>query len=367
MKLTRSAVHEKMIGVMARRSNILSTACLLFAITSAAPAQQSSTGSQAGVATQMSNVPIHNKAGAGVSLTLSVFDEKMAPLDRQAMVGLYDENTKAPNWQPTSEASAATFDVGLGKHEFDVNAVGYLTGHTEIDVISLLQPVTAKVVLHPDPDAVELNAADASTPAKASKKVKRAVSDLKSRRLKEAQKHLESALNQAPASAHVNFLLGYLCFQQNDLGRAQTYLNRATTLDPHDVQALNLLGGLHLAQRDYAAAQTSLEQAVAANPENAPAHSLLADAYLNQHDFKNALAQADLAIEKGQGVVSNAQIVRGEALGDMGRNDEAIQALKSYLQKASDTASAPQVRQLIATLEQRGSSTSSSTAQPAKQ
>jgi regulator of sirC expression with transglutaminase-like and TPR domain len=87
---------------------------------------------------------------------------------------------------------------------------------------------------------------------------------------------------------------------------------------------------------------------------------------LNQRDFKNALAQADLAIDKSKSVGGNAQIVRGEALADMGRNKEAIETLKTYLQNAPDTASAPQVRQLIAMIEQRDPKASSSAAEPAK-
>ena len=350
------------------RGEVLSAVCLFLAVSAAAPAQLPSNGSQAGVATSMSNKPITGRA-SGVSLTLSVLDEKMHPLDRQAVVKLMDENTKTPTWQPTTETSDATFDVGLGKYDIEVSAVGYLTGRKEISVISTLQPIPVKIALLRDPDAVDFSADDSSTPAKASKDVKRAISDLKSGpiRFKEAQKHLDAAYAQAPASAQVNFLLGYLAFQQNDLDHAQTYLDKATAIDPHDVQALNLSGRLHLVKHDYAGAVATLEQAVAARPENATAHSLMADAYLNQKDYKNALAQADLAIAQGKSGTSSVQIVRGQALANLGHEDEAIQTLKTYLQAAPDTTSAPQVRQFVATLEQRHSNTPSGTAQPPKQ
>lgn len=308
--------------------------------------------------------------GGGVMLVLSVVDEKMGRLDRPAFVKLYDENLKHTTWQSTAKNSEANFDeLQVGKYDVDVNAVGYLTGHKEIEVTQLRQRVQMKVqvVLHPDPDAVELNAADASMPGKAGKEAERGISDIMSGKVKDAQKHLEAAYNQAPSSARANFLLGYVYFQQNDFDHARTYLSKATTLDPHDIQALNLLGRLQLVKQDYAGAKTTLEQAIAADPESATAHGLLAAAYLNQNDFKGALAQADLAVAKGKTTASNAQIVRGEALAHLGRDDEAIQALKTYLQSAPDTAAGPGVQQLIAALEQRHGSAPAPAAEPPKQ
>jgi|HubBroStandDraft_1064217.scaffolds.fasta_scaffold85423_2 Flp pilus assembly protein TadD len=355
-----------MFGVM-RCRKIPSLLVFSLALTAVVHAQQSSTGGQAGVATTMSNKPITSRSGGTATVTLSVLNEKMAPLDRQAIVKVQEENTKTPTVQPTAENSEASFDLGLGKYDFEVSAMGYLTGRKEVQVASILQPVPVKITLLRDPDALDLDAGIASVTGKANKEAKRAASDLNSGRVKEAQKHLDSAYKEAPTNAEVNFLLGFLYTQLNDLDHAQTYLSKATTLDPHNVQALALLGRLQLARHDYAGAKTTLEQAVATNPENVPAHSFLANAYLNLRDFKNALAQAELAVEKSKSNASAAEIVRGEALADMGRNDEAIQALKAYLQAAPDTTSAPPVQQLIATIEARGPTTSPGSAQPAKQ
>jgi tetratricopeptide (TPR) repeat protein len=299
---------------------------------------------------------------------VSVLAPNNAHLDRQAAVKLYDENKKTTDWQITADNSDATFaSIAIGKYDIEVSAVGYLSGRTESDVLSPFNPTQVKVVLHPDPDAVDLDAGNASLTGKPNKEIKRATSELKSGKFKEAQKDLDSAYKAAPTNAHVNFLLGYSAFQQNQPDPAQTYLQKATTLDPHDVQALDYLGRLYLAKRDYATAITTLQQAVAADPGNVAAYSMLADAYLNQHDYKNSLAQADLSVEKSKNVIGNAQIIRGEALADMGRNKEAIDALNSYLQSVPDTAAAPQVRQLIAAIEQRNPNASSTATPPAKQ
>jgi Tfp pilus assembly protein PilF len=335
--------------------NILSIILSVSALAITAGAQQPSSPLPAGVATATAGVSSRG-TGGGATLRLSVVDPNNSRLDRQAVVKLYDETVKRPTWQPTSKDSDTTFDgLSVGKYDLEVSAIGYLTARKDFEIVGKrqLDPTKLTIVLHPDPDAVDLSGSDAGMTPKASKEVERGLSDLKSGKLPEAQKHIESASNQAPTSSYPNFLLGYLYFLQNKVDQSQTYLTKATTLDPHNVQALNLLSRLRLSQRDYAGAKTTAEQAVAASPENATAHGLLADAYLNQGDYKNALAESDLAIAKGKSGASSAHIVRGQALANLGRDDEAIQTLKAYLQDAPDTASGPQVEQFIAAIEQR--------------
>lgn len=316
----------------------------------------------------MSGTPMHGTGGGG-SVQVSVVDDKNAHLDRQAVVKIYEERSKFSAYQPTSKGSSAvTFDeLGPGKYDFEISAVGYLTGRKDVELTSSSKPVRLDIVLHPDPDAVEFSATDSSLSPKAAKETDKGVSDLKAGNLKDAQKHLENALKEAPNSGHANFLVGYACFQQNNFDQAQTYLTKATTLDAHDIEALNLLGRLELAKKDYAGAQTTMGQAVAAVPENGTAHALLADADLNLKDYKNALAQADLALDKGKTHASNAQILRGQALANLGHDEEAIQALQLYLDSAPDTAAGPQVKQWIEFLQKRHANAPATAAQAPKQ
>ena len=332
-----------------QRTLLCGFTCFVLAL---ATVQAQGGGGAAGAATAMSNIPMKGTAGIE-PIMLSVVNEKMANLDRPAMVKVYNENTRQVEWQ-TSKSSEIRFeDLGPGKYEIEVSAMGYLTARKEVQLVGESRPVHVQVVLKTDPDAVALDASDASLPAKASKEVEKGIADLTSQKIKDAQKHLENANKFAPDSPRTNFLLGYAYFQQSDWDHAQTSLTKAVTLDPKDVPALNLLGRLHLARRDFAGAKTTLEQALAVSPDNPTAHALLADAYLNLGDYKTALSEADLAIEKGASRGTNVQIVLGESLADMGRDDEAIQALNEYLQVAPDSPAGPQVRQLIAAIQQR--------------
>jgi predicted negative regulator of RcsB-dependent stress response len=356
-------------SAMSRRSEVLFVSFLIFATTLAALGQQPTSPNTAGVGSAMSGVSMHGTGGSG-TVQVSVKDDKNARLEHRAVVSLYEERSKFSTWQPTSKGSDVTFDqLGPGKYDFQISAVGYLAVRKDVEITVTSKPVHLDVVLRADPDAIEFSAADPSLPPKAAKETEKGVNEFESGNMKDAQKHLESALKEAPTSSHANFLVGYLYFQQNNVDQAQTYLTKATSLDPKNVQALDLLGRIYLSRKDFANAQSTAEQAVAAAPDNATAHGLLADAYLNQKDYKNALAQADLSLDKGKSHASNSQIVRGEALANLGHDQEAIAALKMYLDSAPDSAAGPTVKQWIDILEKRhtGAAPAPATAQTPKQ
>src|SRR5580692_3159796 len=94
----------------------------------------------------------------------------------------------------------------------------------------------------------------------------------------------------------INFLYGYLYFQQKEFDKAERYLSRAATLDPRRVQPLTLLGRVQLERQEYEVGRKTLEQAVITNSSYWMAHYLLADAYLKQKEYDKAREQAQLAI-----------------------------------------------------------------------
>lgn len=354
---------------MTSRSKIVFAAILFVLLIGNAYGQATPTSPfPGGVATATQGVSINGSSG-GVAIVLTVLDESMNRLDRPAVVKLTDTNVNHTDWQRTGKGGQVTFDEQqVGKYNVEVSAIGYLTARKEIDVTQLRQrqQVKVDVVLHADPDAVKLDP-DSSVSGKAAKEAEKAVSDMTVGNFQDAQKHAQAAYKTAPDSAYTNFLMGYMAFQTNDFNNAQTYLSKAVSLDAHDLQALSMLARLQLARKDFAGAKATAEQAVAAAPDSGTAHGLLADAYLNQGDYKNALDQADQSIAKNKSAISNSQVVRGEALAHLGRDQEALQTLKTYMQNAPDSAAGPYVQALIAALEQRQPSTpAATTTAPAK-
>ena len=293
--------------------------------------------------------------GRGAVLLLTVLNNTGALLDRQAVVKLSNKQDNSVLWRTTEDRSIATFeDVPFGTYDIEVSAVGYLPEHQELKADLQFYSYHIEVKVKPDPNAIDFTASPASQiSSKARKQINRAISDLKSGKFKEAQKKLEAADRLAPSNSEVNFLLGYLFFQKEDYEQARSSLDKATAADPHNAQALTLSGQLRFRNRDFAGAKPILEQAVAANPDSWMAHYLLAKTCLKLNEFDKSREQAQIAVERGKGGGNAAQIVLGEALASLGRDSEAIQALKTFLVGSPDSPSAPAVRELVATLERR--------------
>ncbi|MGB7603608.1 MAG: tetratricopeptide repeat protein [Candidatus Sulfotelmatobacter sp.] len=296
--------------------------------------------------------PSYDSRGGGTVLLLTVYaGNNKKRLDRQSVIKLTNRTTQTTSWQTTTNESVASFgDMPFGHYDIEVSAVGYITGHKEIEVISYIDTVNLDIVLQPDPSALRLDV-DESMPSKARKQTKHGVSALKSGNLKQAQKWLDAAYQLAPDNSDLNFLMGYLRYQQKDFDHAQTYLGTAANLNPRDVQSLTLLGRMGLQREDYVGASSTLEKAVAADSEYWMAHDLLASAYLKQNKYEQARQQAELAIAKGKGGAASAQLVLGQALVDLGQKQEGIEALKSYLKEWPKSPTAPKVTNLIAELE----------------
>lgn len=306
--------------------------------------------------TQTFDVTVYDSAPNLAVITIHVFaEEKPNNLDRPARLDLTNLANHLGVFQVTPAHGRAVFtNVALGKYDVTATAVGYLSSHQEVTVLS---PVTQQVdiVVRRDPYAVSLNEASGSLPPKARKEAKRVVSLLRSGQLDDARKHLEKAYNLSPSNADLNFLLGYLHFQQKDYEQAGRYLGTAASLNPHSAQTLILLGRTNLLRENYPAARSALEQAILADAEDWQAHDLLAVACLHEKEYSMARDEAQTAIAKGMKHGKNAsapaQLALGQALVGLGERDGAVQALKTFVNESPQDRVVSQVRTLITNLQ----------------
>lgn len=324
---------------------------------------------------QVATVRSYSTAPNTGVLIFKVFAErKNARLDRQALLKLVNLETQSPTWQTTESEPQGAYDesasqgvfanIAFGNYDVEVSAVGYLSTHKALSVAATLVQQNIEIVLHRDPAAVNLDAADSTLSPKARKETKHAIAALKSANFADAQKHLDEAYKSASSSSEVNFLLGYLYFQRKDFGRAATYLNTAVNLNPHNAQTLTLLGRTGLEQRDYRMARSALEQAVLADADNWLPHDLLADTYLKEKNYDKARDEAQIAIAKGKSAASSAQLTLGQALVNLGHDQEGIQALSAFLQESPQHPVAGQVRDLIAEVQDHDSPSSPAESEP---
>ena len=290
----------------------------------------------------------------GTMLLVTVYAEGgKAHLDRQSVVKATNQTAHTVNWATTDEKSEAVIELPFGKYEIEVSAVGYLNEQKELQVVGAFSTLPIEVTLRRDPAAADLDIADAAMSSKARKEAKHGVSALKSGNLKDARKRLDAAYKLAPSNPDLNYLLGYLFYQQKDFAQAQSYLGIASNLNSRHLQALTLLGRVELIQEEYPVAAATLERAVEADSDYWFAHNLLADAYLKEKKYEEARQQAELAIAKGKVGGNPANLALGEALVNLGKGEEGIRVLKAFVQDAPKNPAVPQVRDLIAALEAR--------------
>jgi tetratricopeptide (TPR) repeat protein len=307
-----------------------------------------------------STIPGYETAPNSAVILVHVFaEEKPVKLDRSARIDLTNLANHLGVFRTIPGHEEAIFtNVALGKYEIVATAVGYLSTHQEINVLSpLTQDVN--VVLQRDPYAIALNEASGLMSDKAKKEARRAVSLLRSDQLAEARKHLETAYKLAPSNADLNFLLGYLYFEERNYEQAVTHLGTAASISPHSAQTLSLLGRTNLLRNNYPAARSALVQAILADAEDWLPHNLLAVTYLDEKEYGRARDEAQIAITKGmkygKSATGPATLALGQALIGLGKKDDGIQALETFLKESPQNPMVYQVRTLITNLQKSDS------------
>ena len=302
----------------------------------------------------------------GPVLAVTVVKDDRTHLDRQAVVKIERKGDGNSYWQATDNQSQSVFsDLGPGEYDIEVSAAGYLAEHRDFIAGVGANSLRLEIALQPDPTSVGASApVGVQTTPKVQKSIGRATAALKNQDYKRAEKSLKTAYQQDPSNGEVNFLLGYLFVQERDLDRALPYVASAATEDPHNVRTLTLLGRLRLQQKDFGGAITTLEQAVAADGDYWAAHNLLADAYLQQREFEKSRDHAQVAIAKAKGAAKATLLLLGYALANLGRDEEAIQALDDYARSQPNSPVTPEVMDVVGQLRRRVSDPSHASHSP---
>src|ERR1700686_2051680 len=105
---------------------------------------------------------VHSTAPNTGIVTFNVFAERNgAQLSRQALVKLVNLADQSVSWQTTGQDSQSVLtDVPYGNYDAEISAVGYLSSHQELKVISIKSILQFDIVLHRDPAAVNLDVVD---------------------------------------------------------------------------------------------------------------------------------------------------------------------------------------------------------------
>lgn len=299
----------------------------------------------------LSTQPGLRSRGAG-SLRVQVFDANHAMLRTRVLIRLREPTTMEEAWDSTQDRSETVFSgLSPGTYEVVVSAPGYRTTVAHAEVLNQPDLYTVQVILQPDSNAVGGAAAAAEFSPKARKEAEEGQAALQIGKLSDAEKHLRIALQQAPDDSQVNYLLGATLLRSKNVKEAEKFFAKAVSLNPKNIPALTALGGLLLDSKDVAGGAKLLEQAVAADPNQWGPHWLLANARLMQDRNDAAVTEAQAAIRLSDDKSPAAELILGEALGNLGRYDEGIAALRKFLKQAPGSSDAPGAKQMISQMQ----------------
>ena len=323
-------------------------------------------GTLASIATAQFGQPGTNTQPRGaVTVTVTVVSENGAPPESGGEVTLALNGEAGGQTESTGSNGVARFArVPAGTYSILVRIPGYREGTGSVEVAMNYGAVTTQVTVAPDIQETHESKGFLLAP-KAKKELDAGIAALRARHNDEAQKHLEAAYKLAPGSPEVNDALGELYLQTKDYEKAQEYIVQALSIDPQSPPALTDLGELRVMQRNYIDAQPPLEQSVGIDQRNWFAHWLLGVAYLHTNDNDKARVEALAAIKAGKGAADDAEYLLGEALAALGRNDEAIQALKTFVTGSPKNSYAPSAQAMIAKLQGGEANTTPASLAPA--
>ena len=161
------------------------------------------------------SVSYNTAPGTGVLIFTVSAERGNVHLDRQALLKLVSLSSQSATWQTSEDNSQAVFtNVPYGTYDVEVSAVGYLTAHKQMQVMVSLRPLETVIVLHRDPEAVNLDVGDSVLPPKVRKETKRAVSALKSGKSQRGAKATGRGLQVISLQPGPEFSAGLFVFSE---------------------------------------------------------------------------------------------------------------------------------------------------------
>lgn len=156
--------------------------------------------------------------------------------------------------------------------------------------------------------------------------------------LAESLKVCECAVALAPDSALAHFNLGRICAQLGSTDTAEKSYRRALELRPDYAEAANNLGIIVAARREFPEAERLFRQAIAEQVDYFAAHFNLGNMLLEGMRVLEARYHLARALALKPDSVDAIDRL-GRALGNIGRNEDAIALLKTALAKDEDAPS----------------------------
>jgi len=295
--------------------------------------------------------------GSAQELQVSVRERTGEPLTVEAIVRVTSQaggqSLLATTGNARTAASTASFQLGPGEWDIEVEAAGYDKGaeHATITTNGLRQ--TVYVYLTP------VGSSNVATPAsgvavtpKVQVELDKSLVALRQGKYDEARKHLEKARKMAPSNPDILYLMGMVEYTAKDMPAAKKQFELVLATYPAHERSLLMLGQMDLEANDNQHASVTLQKAVEADASNWRAHYLLALAFVRTGELSKAEAEATRAGELNQQKTAAMKLLRAKILAVEGKNAEAELALQSFIHDYPKDDAVPEARKYLEKIEE---------------
>jgi TolA-binding protein len=301
--------------------------------------------------------------GSAQELQVSVRERSGEPLPIEAFVRVSSQaggqSMVATTGNARTAASTASFQLGPGEFDIEVEAAGYDKGteHATISTNGLRQ--TVYVFLTP------VGTSNAATPAsgvavtpKVQQELDKSLAALRQSKYDEARKHLAKAQKMAPSSPDILYLMGMVEYTAKDMPAARKRFELVLATYPTHERSLLMLGQMELEANENKEASVTLQKAVEAHASNWRVHYLLALAFVRTGELSKAEIEANRAGELNRQKTAAMKLLRAKILAVEGKNSDAELAFQSFIQDYPKDDAIPEARKYLEKIEEAKKSAS---------
>jgi tetratricopeptide (TPR) repeat protein len=200
--------------------------------------------------------------------------------------------------------------------------------------------------VHAGSERYAVSARTLGIPAKARKHLDAAHQEFSKMNVGEALRHIDAALQADPGCAQAFSMRAFIRLAQNNPGEAADDARRAIALEPPDPESFIALAMSYNSLKKFQKAEEAAHQALRLLPESWQGRLELAKSLYGQGEFVLALRELDSEPVN----FPDTHLVRGNVLIRLGRNQEAGEEFRAFVQQDPGDPRAQQVNHIISTL-----------------
>lgn len=245
-----------------------------------------------------------------------------------------------------TDASAGGYELII-THRGQLKAEKISLGRSELRVNVIVATSTAN---KPGDSRYAVSARQLSISDKTRARLTAAQRDFEKGRTGAAMEQLQAAMEMSPSCSEAWSMRAFVRMSMRDVAGAVADALHSEELDNGNADAFLALASAYNASRRFPEAETELQQALHLRPDSWQARLELAKTWYGERRFALALRQLEL-IERD---FPDVHLVRANTLVSLGRNREAAEEFRTFLQEAPTDSRALQIQQIMAQLDRRG-------------